>query len=270
MKKLFKVLSLVALALVLTFTFTACSGCSGATGGRFGYFSHDGYYLTSFKVKDIELVDARDILSKSPIAVSSSGSSNGAAAMSLDPGNQSSAPTIDEALVNKYLTKYSGIKYTMTYWTTSDSGSAVKESKTFEENSYDFQNILLANSLQMSSGIYVHNLICYQDLVEYFSSASEEFKAQDDYYLSPFLEKYTYHESAKSCLVMQQHTFVNISASESGGITCSYLQENETLYDDENKVTNFQSSLGMKIQNPAGTQYEGTVIEVEFEWLLKT
>lgn len=55
-----------------------------------------------------------------------------------------------------------------------------------------------------------------------------------------------------------------------GGISASFRQDTEIMYDDDNKINKWQTSLGLIYSTPQGKTEQGYILEVEFEWQIKS
>lgn len=263
MKKYRKFLLVAVMMTVILAIFL--SGCSafnkkGETAVQFGKFTYRGNQLFSFKQADI---DAREALGMLPVTPKSPVVS----ASSVDAPPILIAQTPDE-LVSKFLKAYQGVVITSKFWETNSEGVAVEKVYSDELNGADFRVMLQRNEIGISTGIVIKNVITYPELIDSFEMTNKDFALSPNYETSPFPKIFTYHRAATQ-FVLQTHNFVEISSSGSSGLSCSYLQENESLYDLEGKTEKFQSSLGMKMQTKIGTQYEGTIFSVEMQWQLK-
>lgn len=252
----------VMMTVILAIFLSGCSafGKKDETAVQFGKFTYRGNQLLSFKQADIDAREAQAMLPVTPKSPVVSASSVDAPPILIEQ-------TPDE-LVSRFLQAYQGVVITSKFWETNSEGVAQEKVYSDELNGADFKVMLQRNEISISTGIVIKNIISYPNLINSFEVANENFKNSSNFETSPFPKVFTYHRAATQ-FVLQTHNFVEISSSGSGGLSCSYLQENESLYDLEGKTEKFQSSLGMKMQTKIGTQYEETVFSVEIKWQLK-
>ncbi len=263
MKRNILKIAVVAMLIVSICTlFVACNK-DDETSATFGMFSFRGVYLTSYKTADITETQA-----KSMITTAATDEDASAKALSLadESGEDQTVSTATPAsLVNEYLEKYKSITIVSRFWDEDSEGNIIVDEYTDELLASDFKSALEKNEVSISTGIVVPNLLVYKEKIDAFEVANENFKAQDDYNVSPFKDLYTYHKNDTN-FVLRTHYFVEISSSKIGGASCSYIQENESEYFLDGRMTRFQSSLGTKLQTKKGTQCEGTIFEVLITW----
>ncbi len=229
--------------LVCSLSLFACD-FKGASYDAFGMFTHNGYALTSFKCVDLTYSEANTIVSR-----------NSSKASSTSTG-------LDEGEIDKLMAKYSSVTVKTKYW---ENDSKDPEEKSTNVTSVDMEKIFANNEYTISTGMLVKNIFISEEVLTRYE---EENAAFDDKY-APFSYIYTYHKNEDDRFVLQVNDYAEISAENIGGVSALFIQQNETLYDDNNMISKFQSSFGMQFQTPGGTQNQGTVLEVEFIWNLK-
>lgn len=276
-KNIFKVFIVSVLTLCVCLTLIACDfGSNGnynngnnnsnnsSSGTKpvketFGMFSYRGVYLTSYKTSDITETEAKDMI---PYGINQKDS----IASTLKSSAKAVNETTPESIVNEYLTKYKSVSVVSRFWYEDENGNIRSEdSQPDEIFGTDFKTILEKNEIQISTGIIIPNIIMYKELIDRFEEANENFKLQDDYIVSPFKDLYTYHRNDTN-FVLRSHYFVEIPASQIGGASCSFIQENESEFYYDGRMSRFQSSLGTKLQTKTGTQCEGTIFEIIITW----
>lgn len=237
MKKIFLGFLLLICALPLT-------GCT--KGETFGMFTHNGYALTTFKNKDLTYSQATEI-----VVLNSSASKSGASTMSLT----------DEE-VSALTQKFSSVTVNVKYW---DSTTDKSDTRTSIINGTQLKEMLIVNELKISNGILVKNIYMNDSILNDLEVLNIDF----DNEIVPFKSLYSYHKDQDDQLVIRSNDFTEITADVTGGIFSNFIQQNESLYSNNNLISKFQSSFGMKFETLGGTQLHGTVLEVEFIWELK-
>ena len=260
MKKVWKK---TALAMMLSLMLSAVAfftGCSENVPDIFGMFSQGGHYLTEFSVRVIASSDAIDKITAGELSVK-----NTASALSVVTGEP--AP-LDEEMVNAIVNKYSELRVIVKYY-----------SEGIEEQQVTAPTILTgtsltehirSNSLETSMGLKVSNLIIYKECIEFMEEANTRFQEDENSKSMPFNKPFSYGEDENGLLVVQMREFTEIPATTAfGGIDCNYREDTEMLYDSENKISKWQTSLGIQIASNNGTMTQGYIYEVEFEWIKK-
>lgn len=232
MKKLLCALLLVACCLTM-------SGCSDKSE-KFGLFSHDGYSLTTLKKNDLSYEQARSIVAKNSVS--------------------KRGLTTDQ--VEELTSTYNSLTIYVTYW---DSNTDKVDVQTKIINGRDLTDMFTANEISISSGVLVKNIFMSDPLLNELEEKNSGFT--NTIY---FNSLYSYHEDADERLVIRSNDFQEITTDVTGGISAAFIQENEVLYDNNNLITKFQSSFGMQFNTLGSTQLHGTVLEVDFEWQLKS
>lgn len=261
MKRTFLKLTVVAMLIVsVCALLVACNNDKGNNNSTFGMFSYRGVYLTSYKNADISETQAKDM-----ITTAVNEEQELADSLNMATATEEVVAVSHAALVEEYLAKYKSITVTSRFWTEDEKGEIVVQEYTDEILGSDFKSVLENNQIAVSTGIVVPNILIYKEKIDAFEVANEAFKQQENYNVSPFKDLYTYHKNDTN-FVLRTHFFVEISSSQIGGASCSYIQENESMYFMDGRMTKFQSSLGTKLQTKMGTQCEGTIFEILITW----
>ena len=257
----------VLLAVVLLLSCLMVSGCK-TKHKQFGRFSYNGNWLTSFAIKDIDYNTAKNIVEKGqnatlyedkrPTLLSSNITNVGV--NDTDPF-ELPLPTLD--YVNAILTKYASITVVTKYYVT---GEKKQLQKTDFIQGTDLKNLLRANEFTPFSQLVTKGIIIFDELIVAMDEKNTQFKTSQENTTAPFNNIFTYHTDEQGNIVIQTHDFAEIPSSVGGGVACSYLQDTEQLYDSENKLVKWQTSLGVYTATPEGTLEQGYILEVEFQW----
>lgn len=248
MRKLFEtiILSLVAIALV---------GCNKATicknNNQFGDFDYNGIFLKEYAVKKITVEQAKTLVDiNNP-------KQNHSYALKKELNRA------NEKDVTAVLTKYASLTTTVKYYVSD------KEEQQVRQDIYqgtDFKYLLDTNHYEPFGQMSVKYIFVDDDLLDAMEIENTEFKEANHHYVTPFNELYTYHTDNNNNLVVQTHSFAELPASTGGGIGSTFRQDCELLFDEEGKITLWQSSLGLYTSTPTGTVKQGYIFEVEFAW----
>ena len=256
MKKLW-----IAIFLVLLISVSCVfAGCS--KNDNFGAFGQGGHYLKAMAKKNINYSAA---VNKVKSNVSAFVPVYGA---DTDPvGN--SVPKPSETLVQRLDNLYSELRIVVRYY---DDKNKLQEIGGTENiiMGNRLKEVFAQNYVDTSIGLRVSNIIMHEELLNYMDAANKAFNSEG----IPFKEPYTYHidsnNEKKSNLVIQMHEYAEMgSVGINGGITCYFRQDTEVLYDAQNKITKWQTSLGMVRANQGGMVREGYIYEVELTWIEK-
>lgn len=238
MKKIIKVTSLL-LALV------ALSGCDKALSlenNHFGDFSYNGIFLNDYAKKQITVEEAKDLVDLNVNASKRRGPSES---------------------VQTLLTSYASLVTTVKYYVSD------REEQQVRKDIYqgtDFKFLLDSNHYEPFGQMSVRYLYVDDGLLDDMERQNQEFKDSNSHIITPFNELYTYHTSEDNNLIVQTHSFAELPASTGGGIGSTFRQDCELIFDEEGKITFWQSSLGLYTSTPTGTVKEGYIFEVGFEW----
>ena len=256
------------LAIVLIFTCLMTSGCK-KKHKQFGMFSYNGNWLTSFAIKEISFESAKDIVHKGTQATmyqqnkTPSLLSTGITNLNVNSTDPFDLPLPSEDYVNAILTKYASITIITKYYVT---GEKKQQEKTDFLQGTDLKNLLRRNEFTPFAQLVTKGIIVFDELIVFMDGENTEFKNSKENTTAPFNNIFTYHTDEKGNIVIQTHDFAEIPSSVGGGVGCSYLQDTEQLYDSENKLVKWQTSLGVYTATPNGTLEQGYILEVEFIW----
>lgn len=255
------------LAVVLLLSCLTATGCK-KKHGTFGRFSYNGNWLTSFAVQDISYERAKGIVQKgeqSTLYTNGTPSllSSPITNLSVNDTDPRELPLPEEDYVNAILTKYASITVVTKYYVT---GEKKQLEKTDFIQGTDLKNLLRANEFTPFSQLVTKGIIIFDNLIVFMDKENTEFKNSKENTTAPFNNIFTYHTDEQGNIVIQTHDFAEIPSSVGGGVACSYLQDTEQLYDSENKLVKWQTSLGVYTATPEGTLEQGYILEVEFQW----
>ena len=248
MKKVVKtiILSLGAIALM---------GCHKVTinnkNNQFGDFDYNGVFLKEYAVKQIDVEEAKKL-----VDISSPNQNT----RSL---NKKEAKRANEEDVTSVLTKYASLTTTVKYYVSD------REEQQVRQDIYqgtDFKYLLDTNHYEPFGQMSVKYIFVDDDLLDDMENENAEFISSNSHFVTPFNEPYTYHTDSDNNLVVQTHNFAELPASTAGGIGSTFRQDCELLFDEEGKITLWQSSLGLYTSTPTGTVKQGYIFEVEFAW----
>jgi hypothetical protein len=132
----------------------------------------------------------------------------------------------------------------------------------------DFKNMILDNQFIPFSQLVAKGIVIFDDLVDYMEVRNALF-VEEQNHVAPFRNIFTYHTDVLGNMVIRTNDFREIPSSVGGGVGCAYLQNVEILYDEECKISKWQTSLGVYTATPEGTLQQGYIVEVEFKWNIK-
>lgn len=256
-----KTLLTIMLSVFLCCAFLLC-GCGESKDPtvpvRFGEFGYNGRYLAAFASETIQPEKAKQILSDNM----------GSNIMSASTLSISSAvnPTPDHTLIDFVLSRYSGCQIITKFYV---DGSEEQATKSDYLIGTDLKNMIQENKFTPFSQLVAKYIVCFPSLIDTMEELNKEFKDSSESLIAPFTSIFTYHTNAKGELVIQTRDFAEIPSSVGGGIASSYRQDTEILYDNQNKIQKWQTSLGLYSATPQGTMKQGYILEVEFIWELK-
>ena len=237
---------------------------------RFGEFTYNNYYLLSFAVANITALQAKKIASESNLTRTSSNNFANENELLLVAENSNlisfenlSTPT---NYVTKVLSNYSGVQINTKYFV---EGNDKELEKVDSVLGTDFKSIIEKNEFSPFSQLVAKNIIVYPELIDEMEDANSQFKNSEKSLIAPFKDVFTYHTNETGNLVIQTRDFTEIPSSVGGGIGSCYRQDTEMLYDAENKMSNWHTSLGLYSSTPNGTIKHGYILEVELQWIKK-
>lgn len=222
--------------------------CGGTNQEQFGLFTHNGYALKTFKSDDLNYSQAKSIITNTSF-------------ISLTTNEDSDIEDDIETLVDidELMNKYASVKIITKYW---ESDSKDPEENTTTVPTTYLETIFKNNEHQIITGMIVKNVFINENLLENLENLNSQFN--DKY--APFTDIYSYHKNDDNCFVLRANDYSEIKAETIGGVSAIFIQQNESLYNENNLIVKFQSSFGMQFQTPSGTLEQGTVLEVEFVW----
>lgn len=246
-----KLLVIISLVLLLSTLLCSC----GDDDKTFGEFSYNGISLYAFAKEDITYEQAKNLTQSenSPAIVS----------LSVNPGELGEAPLPSEALYNTVLSKYAMLEVVTKYYVT---GEEDQLTKVDEVMGTDLKNTLKQNEFEPFSLLVAKGIIIFDELIDYMEDNNIDFKESGRANVAPFKDIFTYHIDVDGNLVIQTRDFEEIPSCVGGGVGCSYRQDTEQVYDSENKLIKWQTSLGVYTATPKGTLKQGYILEVEFIW----
>lgn len=252
MKKFISIFTILTLVLAL-------SSCSkGDEHGAFGYFDYNGIQLISFSTQDIALNDAKGIVGKNESSLKS-------LAVILNEGEEIK-PSLPDDVVNTIAKKYASLSVSTYFYIEEEKDRQVK---TDMVQGTDFISVLEKNEFAAFNQLIAQNIIITPEILDFMEVQNEEFKNSEIARTAPFKNVFTYHTNEEGNLVVQYHAFTEIPSSIGGGVGCFYRQDTEMLFDAENKMSKWQTSLGIYTSTPEGTVKQGYILEMEFKWTSK-
>lgn len=227
--------------------------CESKSKEQFGFFSHNGYSLKSFKNKDITYTEANNLIKTNTISTASATSTS----------NADESLTLTTAQINAIKAKYSSVKITTSFWDND------KQHEQYDVlNLSQIEQMLLSNSQSIGSGVSINNIALTDSLLETYNQSDLDFKASANYNDAPFKDKYSYHTQNDNFVLRINDYSENIETIT--GTATTEIHQTEALYNEYNLLTNYQASFGFRYSSINGTQDIGTVLEISFEWIVKT
>jgi hypothetical protein len=280
MKK--KVMALVAVSVAILQCGCLFSGCFKKTNeapeetevetfGTFGEFGYHGLYLTNYATKDISATAAKKIISTNT-------SHNLASAYATTTSYTSAGvtPSPSSSLVTYILSDYEMVTVTTKYYDESyvdDSSGEIQYGKvitrTDELKGTNLKNILQENTYVPYSQLVAKNILIFDELIDFMEEENKNFQQSEDSATYPFKTIFSYHTNSTGNVILQTRDYVEIASSVGGGIGCSYRQDTEMVYDAQNKLVKWQTSLGVYSTAPYGVTKQGYMLEIDFNWKLK-
>ena len=250
---------MISVFLCCAFLLSGCGGSKDSTVSvRFGEFGYNGRYLTAFATQNIQPDKAKQILSDNM-------GSNVMSVSALSVASEVN-PAPDQTLVDFVLARYAGCHIITKFYV---EGSEEQVSKTDYLIGTDLKNMIVENKFTPFSQLVAKYVVCFPNLIDTMEELNNEFQNSSESLIAPFSSIFTYHTNAKGELVIQSRDFAEIPSSIGGGIGSSYRQDTEILYDNQNKIQKWQTSLGLYSATPQGTMKQGYILEIEFIWEMK-
>ena len=226
---------------------TGCNKTNVASARlNFGDFSYHGIFLKEYATKQITVDQAKQLVD-------------------ITPNMRKTSRALSNN-VQTVLTKYASMNTIVKYYISD------REEQQVRKDIYqgtDFKSLLESNHYEPFGQMSVKFLFVDDDLLDDMEVQNNEFKESESHIISPFNDPYTYHTDENNKLILQTHNFAELPSSTGGGIGSTFRQDCELLFDEEGKITHWQSSLGLYTSTPSGTVREGYIFEVEFEWVSK-
>ena len=259
--KYLKIACTAACAAMCTITYAACANGEDSIT-QFGEFGYNGIYLTAYAKHQLTFDEAKQLVNKNSSVASFNTRPASARLLSI-----TQLPLPSEELIEYYVNKYSACQITTNYYI---EGSGDKQIKTDIIQGTDLRNAIKGNKFEPYAQLVTKYIICFPELIDSMETANEAFKKSEQAGVVPFSNIYSYHESSNKNLVIQLSDYSEISSSESGGISASFRQDTEIMYDGDNKINKWQTSLGLIYSTPQGNSKQGYILEVEFKWQTKS
>ena len=264
-----RILSIITLVILLstTLVFTGCRGKETSSDydsdqkaeNQFGEFDSNGKILITYATVEISASEAKEIILKN------------ANNMQLDFGEalpgvrEDDLPLPSDEVVKKYMKLYSDCTAKTTYYL--NDGKEVLKSDFLQGT--DFKDIVENNMFTPFNQLVAKMIIVFPELIDYMEEQNKEFRESDSGDTVPFSNIFTYHKDQHGNLVIQCRDFAEIPSSEAGGVGCSYRQDTEIVFDSNNKISDWQTSLGVYTASPQKTIKQGYILKVNFAWTEK-
>ena len=222
---------------------------------KFGLFDNDGEVLVENAQDPITAEEAKKLISEN--AEESGQHVNG----SLKSELGMSLPT--DTLVTDFTKKYSSCTVTTTYY--GEDGEST-QSKFFQ--SAELKEMLQKNEFSPFSQFLIKYAVIFPDVIADMEAQNEAFRQSAEYDLAPVQELFSFYTNRDGNLVIQIKSFEYLELSDgiAGGADSVYRQDIEIVYDENNKISFWQSSMGITIAMPDGEVKQGCVMKAEFAW----
>lgn len=253
-------------------TFLACTALCVGCGEQdsapkmFGMFSYNGHYLTTYAVQEISGSEAKTIVQNnyatSQNAYTAAKIASAVQPLSVNPSQPYGYPAPSADLVDSLMLEYASVEVTTKYY--KEDGKA--KPKTDLLQGTDFKSMVTVNEIAPFSQLVARGVVIFDELIDYMEEQNEIFLTSEDATLAPFRSIFSYHTDKTGNIVIQTRDFAELPSSVGGGVGCSYRQDTEIVYDEENKMTKWQTSLGVYTAAPTGTLKQGYILEVELKW----
>ena len=224
---------------------------------KFGLFDNDGEVLVENAHEPITAEEAKKLISENAEA---SGQRVNGSLKSEVPGGM---PLPTDVLVTDFTTKYSSCTVTTTYY--GEDGEST-QSKFFQ--SAELKEMLQKNEFSPFSQLLIKYAVIFPDVITYMEAQNEAFRQSPEYDLAPVQELFSYYTNRDGNLVIQIKSFENLelSGGTAGGVNSVYRQDIEIVYDENNKISFWQGSMGITVAMPDGEVKQGCVMKAEFAW----
>ena len=275
MKKLAKIcMALTSFAAAACMAISCSADAVEPVLNMFGQFSYGVHVLTEIAKDTITAGQAKSFVKQNQqklIASVKSGINTSADETAVD-GETAVADETENAdsdgikpcdeMIKALQSKYGGVNVTTKYYVEDSDDQQVK---TDEVRGDDFVSLVTDNRFTPFNQLTARHLYVYEELIDFMNAENDKFDSNG----APFKAPFTYHIDGNNNFIIQTHYFTGISSSVSGGISCYYQQDTEILYDAQNKISRWQSSLGVILSTPQGTVHQGYILEMEFNWVEK-
>lgn len=283
MKKIAKFCAFAAsIATAASMAISCAAASTVATVGTvlktFGEFAYGIHTLTEIANNTISSSEARKLVGENQAKfVADSGNGISTSADETTDGKEEPAEGGNDAPANGDVTvdikpckemigvlknKFGGVNVTTKYYV---EDSDVQQVKTDEVRGVDFVALVTENKFSPFNQLTARHLYAYEELIDFMDAENAKFDSSG----APFNAPFTYHVDSNGNFILQTHYFTGIASSVSGGISCYYQQDTEILYDAQNKISRWQSSLGVILSTPNGSVHQGYILEMEFDWIEK-
>lgn len=231
--------------------------CDFSSPEQFGYFTHNGYALTTFVSNNLNFTEASNILTNNSISTTSS---IGEEASNVSFGN---VLTSDQIIQIKKM--FSSVVINITYF--NDDNNQMTER--FELSVTTMGEMLEGNTYNVAGGsIVVNNIALTADLLTHYENLNIEFKDSEKAIDAPYTNMYSYHTDTNGNFVLAVNDYSDNGSTIIGSSTTE-IHQTQSQYNELNLITRYQSSFGFRYHSPSGTQYVGSVLEVTFDWIEK-
>jgi|GEM_PF-3893735 len=276
-------LAIMLIAAILSLTLMACSVDKEEETiklyyGRFSYYGNKlveyaRNNITAEKAKEAvqncktKLTTIKDKISGTSFYINDDVNIKPAGVLSELCVNPKDAYTISADDINAVMKVYGANKITTSYY---EDGSEEKKQKVDYLQGSDLKNVVLENRFIPFNQLVANFIVIYPEVIDYMEAQNAAFKESEQYNIAPFLNIFTYHTSEEGLLIVQIHDFAEIPSSVVGGVGCTYLQDIEIIYNEDSTIKKWQSSLGVYTATPTGTMLQGYILEIDFEWIVKS
>jgi len=246
----------VALAALLVFgCFAFLFSCG--EDEKFGVFDNDGEGLVQNAQDPITAEDAKKLILENAEACEQNVSGSKPSEI---PGGM---PLPKDELVGSFMNNYSSCTVTTTYYNEEGESS---QSKFLQ--STELKDMLGKNEIVPFSQLLIKYAVIFPDAISYMEAQNAAFRQSEGYDLAPVKELFSYYTNRDGNLVIQIKSFENLELSGgiAGGVDSVYRQDIEIVYDENNKISFWQGSMGVTVAMPDGEIAQGCVMKAEFEW----
>ena len=258
-KKILKiVITILMSCFMLAFGLLAGCKCNESDPIIFGKFGYNGNYLTQRAVgEEISASEAKNTLSSNFVTTANA---FGVA------GSDDAVVPVPSNIIDSVCRKYAALNIKTKYYT---EGVEDKQSKNDRVAGTDLFSTLERNRFSPFAMLEACNIVIFPEMIDFMEQENANFRASAAAVKAPFKNIFSYYLDENGNMVIHCKDFADIPASVGGGIGCYFLQETEIVYDAENKISFWQTSLGIYTQSPKGTMQQGYILEIEFDWEVK-